>query len=780
VAPPAPRSARVAVERWVSRGVLFLGPLLFFTNRTENPYSVQIAWVQSGVGVLLGLKAFSYLKSHTVTFWRTPLDTPFLILGSAMAISTLASWWGHPDFFRAAIAVGGVRALGFATAVFGGAYFLSTQTTDPVDRRVAGRLVVGGVTLAAVYGLLQFAGWDPFWKDLKAFGHRPISTFGNPNFLSTAVVMVLPITVQKVLAQPSRWAAAGAGIVVLIQFAALLATMTRSSWLGATAGLLVFSFLHRPVLAKGGLRALILLVLGIGLVWLWPSITQGRGVSVLSHGSALWSGIRGASLYPSWHQRLLIWVASLDLWRDAPWWGKGWGAFDVFYPFAQARWLVWPTLAGLRTHANNAHQIFLEFAAQSGGIGLGLFLWILAVGGAWTWFHRRTFQRAERGAAAAGLAGFAGVLVDNALGNVSLFFTGPALLAFWTFGQSLSDLHRDPVVLPRTRTRMGGAGALAALSVFLTVVPWLRFSEEVEHFRGRRALEKGDSALALTAFQRAARWGSDVRFEFDRGNVLAQRSREAAQRGLPHETFERAKEAVAAFSRAQRLNPGYDEIALNRSAQWALLGDEGAAFQDRRFAWFINPTDKGTAFHLVGHPLFRELRITDKENILATAQRFFPFEPLFYRAWAAELEKAGRPTEAASAHERVLRLDLDDANAWDALRRLRPGGIPAPLREARELLRGLRLENPTDPRRRARALGLVLVLRGLLPDFPLPLLIHADLLLLDDKAEEAERLYRDFLSRVPAHDGARRNWNRALRALGRSPTTPLDADDPRW
>lgn len=36
------------------------------------------------------------------------------------------------------------------------------------------------------------------------------------------------------------------------------------------------------------------------------------------------------------------------------------------------------------------------------------------------------------------------------------------------------------------------------------------------------------------------------------------------------------------------------------------------------------------------------------------------------------------------------------------------------------------------------------MLRGLLPDFPLPLLIHADLLLLDDKAEEAERLYRDF------------------------------------
>lgn len=780
MAPSAPRSARIAVERWVLRGVLFLGPLLFFTNRTENPYSVQIAWVQSGVGLLLGLKAFSYLKPQTVTFWRTPFDTPFLILGSVMAISTLASWLGHLEFFRTAIAVGGIRALGFAVAVFGGAYFLSTQTADPVDRRVAGRLVIGGVTLAAVYGLLQFAGWDPFWKDLKAFGNRPISTFGNPNFLSTAVVLVLPLTVQKVLAHPSRWGAVGAGTVVLIQFAALLATMTRSSWLGATAGLLIFSALHRPRLAKGGFRALILLGLGICLVWLWPSITRGKGVSILAHGNALWAGIRGASLYPSWHQRLLIGVASLDLWRDAPWWGKGWGAFEVFYPFAQARWLVWPTLAGLRTHANNAHQIFLEFAAQTGGIGLGVFLWILAVGAAWTWFHRRTLQRSDRGAAAAGLAGFAGVLVDNALGNVSVFFTGPALLAFWTFGQSLSDLHRDPVVLSRTRTRMGGAGALAALSVFLTVVPWVRFSGEVEHFRGRRALERGDAALALAAFQRAAHRGFDVRFEFDMGNLLSRRAREAAERGLTHETFERANEAVAAFSRAQALNPGYDEIALNRAAQWAILGDEGAAFQDRRFAWLINPTDRATAIHLVGHPRFRELRFTEKENILSTAQRFFPTETLFWRVGAAELEKAGRPAEAASANERVLRLDLDDGNAWDALQRLHPGGIPAPLREARALLRDLRQDTPTDPHRRARALARVLVLRRLLPDFPLPILIHADLLLLDDRAGEAEPLYREFLSRAPGHDGARRNWNRTLHALGRSPATPLDADDPRW
>lgn len=756
------------IERWGVRGLLLLGPLLFFTRLTENPYSVQIAWVQSGVALLFFLKFLSFLRQNEFTVWRTPLDLPFVALTIVLTTSTFLSWLFHPPFYRPAIAAHGVRALAFTATTCVGVFWLSTQTADTRDRRIAGQIVTGAVTLAALYGVMQFGGWDPLWKHGAGFGHRPISTFGNPNFLSTALVLMLPASVHAFLTARSRGEAVSTAIAFLIQTTALLATMTRSSWMGAVAGLSLFALLHRPRGHETRNRALVLLALGAGVVGLWPVLTHGRSVSVLAHARSLWTGVTGEAIYASWHQRLLIWAASLDLWRDAPLWGKGWGAFEVFYPFAQARWLILPAFAGLRTHANNAHQLLLEFSSQSGVIGLGILLWIGAVGAAWTRAHREMFHHANGGVAAAGWAGFFGVLIDNLGGNVSLFFTGPALLAFWTLGQSVTELDRDRRVLRLTRARAWGARCLIVAAGVLIVAPGVRFAAGVVHFKGRRALEKGDTVGALLHFQRAAAMSTDVRFEFDVGNLWAQRARDAARLGLPHETLESARAAAGAFARALRANPGYDEIASNRAEQSMVLGAHDAALRDRRWALLINPAHRDAAHRVVDHPLFDRLPPRERDAVLSTVTRFHPDVPLFWRLRAIELEKAGRSDDAAKAYERVLRLDPEDAAAWSGVARCHPSGPAPSIKEARELLRLLRAAPLDDPRERRRALARVMVLRGLMPDFPLPLLIQADLLLREGQPTEAEPLYRAFLARSPGHAGAAKNWRQALRALGRT------------
>lgn len=757
---------------WTKRAVLFLGPLLFFTRLSENPYSVQITLIEAGLSLAIILEIAAFLRWGHISLRRTPLDLPLLALGSALVGSAAVAWLSHPPFFRPALETAGLKALALTATSALGAYFLASQTITE-ERTTTRKLVYIGATLAACYGLSQFFGWDPLWGKMSAFGRRPISTFGNPNFLSTALVLVLPMGFHYVQTAKTSRGAILAALGVLIHTAALLATLTRSSWLGAMAGLAVFSFL-RPVPSGGERKRFWSLCVALGLlIVFWPWVTDGRGVSVGSHARALWEGVAGHGLYASWHQRLLIGAAAIDLWRDAPWLGKGWGSFEIFFPFAQARWLALPALENFRTHANNAHQIFLEFAAQTGIVGLGLFVWTVVVACVWGWRQRRRDRRPGAGPALAGLAGVSGAMVDNALGNVSLFFAGPALWVFWTLGQSVSDLHHDSQPVRRSIRSTGVAVALLGVALGVMALAVARFAGDAAHFRGRRALEKRDAVQAARAFERAEHWASDVRFGFDLGNLRAEKAKEAVRWGLPLEARERARAAVDAYTRAQQTNPGYDEVPLNRAHQWELLGDDNAAFRDRRYALLINPAHPDTIARVLGNPRIEGLPWADKENLFQSAIRFHPRTTYVWRRWAEQLERADRRLEASAAYERALRLDLDDGTAWLGIERNTPAGASPDLKEARALLRLLRDETPNTPARRTRALARVIVLRGLVPDCPMPRLIHADLLALAGDPAGAEPLYRSFLSVKPTHEGARKNLVHLLQSMGRNEEATL-------
>src|SRR5204862_6624910 len=78
--------------------------------------------------------------------------------------------------------------------------------------------------------------------------------------------------------------------------------------------------------------------------------------------------------YGPWHQRLLIWSSAWDMVKARPFFGKGWGCFELFYPYYQGAYLFNPTFVQWRTHANNAHNIVMEIWSQTGTLGLGLAL----------------------------------------------------------------------------------------------------------------------------------------------------------------------------------------------------------------------------------------------------------------------------------------------------------------------------------------------------------------------------------------------------------------------
>ena len=82
--------------------------------------------------------------------------------------------------------------------------------------------------------------------------------------------------------------------------------------------------------------------------------------------------------YGSVYQRFLIWLSAWGMVEDHPYLGKGWGCFELFYPYYQGPLLFVKNLVA-RTHANNAHNEILEYWSQIGTIGVGIVAWMWVV-----------------------------------------------------------------------------------------------------------------------------------------------------------------------------------------------------------------------------------------------------------------------------------------------------------------------------------------------------------------------------------------------------------------
>ena len=107
---------------------------------------------------------------------------------------------------------------------------LKMKTVDQVIRFL--RVVVFIGTATSLYGVLQFYGWDPFgFGDVLAFsGTRIFSTYGNPIFFASVMVITLPLAIIWALLESRRgrhWSLAIAGMSVGLQAAGVWFTSSR-------------------------------------------------------------------------------------------------------------------------------------------------------------------------------------------------------------------------------------------------------------------------------------------------------------------------------------------------------------------------------------------------------------------------------------------------------------------------------------------------------------------------------------------------------------------------
>jgi tetratricopeptide (TPR) repeat protein len=717
----------IEIRRWLLISCHFVGPLLFFTNLTRNPYVTQISLIHAGMA--LALSAWAWSEASRPEGWRVPrlpVTIPLGLFLAAWAASWLRAYAVHPPFFRPSIVAEGARGGLFLLAVCVATFVVSATLAAEDDgsadvpfgawiafalvwgllwtgyaaarARVVGRPedfsaliwdpygtflwiaglgAVGWLTrrgrvvdfihlalcagfLASAYGLIQYFNMEFIWPyTLNPYGGRAVSTFGNPNFLSSFDVALMPVALALFLVEKSGARRLAYGALFLIFEGALFATLTRSSWGGAAVACAALALSPRlRAGARSAPRVLGLMAfaaLAMALLWPSSSISTGYTPTVIGRLTEFSALMKRDGSYSPFHQRVLIWTSAWLMGSESPLLGKGAGVFELFYPFYQGTVIhAFTFFHNMRTHANNSHNEILEVFSQTGLLGLGAFLAF------WAAFFESA-RRWARGRAGddplwiGAVAGCAGVLADNML-NVSLHFAVPAFLFWWMAGLAMGRGAREagaPFLWkagPALRRGTAAALTLAALgTAWIQVRVWER---EAWYFAGFKLVRMGDLAGAQRALERSRAWGPrEVNALYELGNAYARAGRFG--------------DAEGAYRGALDANAGYDEIYFNLGTVYnANLGRPDLALKFYQTSWAVNPLSNEldnalSAFYLREPAKYLEPALT----VLREAVRDFPENPNHWNNFGYALSLAKRWGEAEDAYVRALAIAPDLALA---------------------------------------------------------------------------------------------------------------------
>jgi len=320
---------------------------------------------------------------------RSPIIVPALAVAYAYLVSTLFSV-SPPDSFFGAF----VRRQGCYTALAGIFLFMVVlrvvRSNLQIERLLFTALLAGfGVSFWAI---LQGMGLDPNPKATAKFSGRVWSTFGNPIFLSSFLIMILPIhfyflgrwrqnshlSKSKGPRPPTTRAETAFNILILIfllgNIVALFLARSRGPLLGLAVGLLFFGLIQiarsgYPHLAGYGAAGALLILFVLCLALFGAPVAWLERLPLLDDLGRIFQ--TGTGLV-----RVHIWKGVLALLTAQPLriiTGYGPETLTLVLPRHNSPLL--PHIERPDALADRAHNELLDLAAMQGVIGLAAFLW---------------------------------------------------------------------------------------------------------------------------------------------------------------------------------------------------------------------------------------------------------------------------------------------------------------------------------------------------------------------------------------------------------------------
>ncbi|MCD6423257.1 MAG: hypothetical protein J7L42_03985 [Elusimicrobia bacterium] len=181
---------------WFFLAAIFFSPLIFFTNLTRNPYVIQNIVFRTFIFISFFLILFS--KKNGFVFFKTFLNIPLFVYGIFITLSIIVSlvfYWQNRTPY---LVFWGKRIMFY---VFNSLLpFFISYTMAKYSEKTRKLLLYTfflTATISSLYAILQYTGHEFIWpRNLHHYGSRSVSTFGNPNFLSSyllvSIILLIP------------------------------------------------------------------------------------------------------------------------------------------------------------------------------------------------------------------------------------------------------------------------------------------------------------------------------------------------------------------------------------------------------------------------------------------------------------------------------------------------------------------------------------------------------------------------------------------------------------
>ena len=713
-------------------------PLVFFTDLTANPFFVQNTLLYVLVALIYGTLAVKFLRSHDIDFTKTFFDLAFFVYVIACVMGWLSAVSSSSQVLRQTMFYGLLNYGSLLLIVSLGAYIISKNVvfsgtiesktnyillflawgamwfllpmlkTNVSSDNVFAQMfdwyglllwAVGvwlgvrvlkkltqenilvlmfiAVFLACCYGVMQALGLEFLWPfEINQFATKAFSTFGNPNFLSSAVVMLMPALWVYFMRTDSKKDLLVYGLLVLVYVLFLSFGLARSCWLGAACGLVMmwmFGTLRALIWKRKG-RVFLLLVLAVGVGWGsvyvdgtdQPSPVAKRAAELAQvTPSNITLKVGRDKIFQSLHQRLFMWDVSKEIFLERPVLGSGLGNFQMAFEQNQPKTLLrYPNLRELKTITHAPHNELFFQLAQGGIVGVGLFVFMFMV----LFLEVRDFaahkkEGDKKQLLQALFCGILGMLVDNMF-NISLHAVVPAFIFWWIVGAEVSGVGKEEGRVTITANPVTKTVALMVVALSAVILVWqgLWLTSEYRSFLGQKDIaEKRYDAAVQNLSEALALYPANTEAGFRLGNVL-----------LAQGKYE---QALAAFEKTISAASYYEEVYFH--AALAAIG----VHDNKKAVHYLMDNLRLHPYHLQAYEMLSQLLHEDviyaDESALALMERgltLFPYETNLWRLAGEIYQKLGDTEYAKNTYKRGLTVDTLDKELLKRLTALYPTG----------------------------------------------------------------------------------------------------------
>ncbi len=305
-----------------------------------------------------------------------PVSLFILILGLSTVFSLRPeiSFWGSYQ-----------RKFGYFTWLLSFLFFLVLFFNLKTEKQI--KRIVWVIFFSAIavilYGFLQILGLDPIgWLEPPLLTKRVFSTIGQPNFLASWFLLVIPLIGWLFLKEKKFLIKSLIFLVFFLSLACFLLTGSRGGLVGLMAGIFFFFFAISLIKRKRKMflaGSIILLLLVVSLFFLNIFLLHPSSRAELTTG---YKNQKTASRFLSLSNlkegggvRIIIWQHALSLIKERA--ILGYGPETQFFNFITLYQPVEGVLESVNNYTDRAHNDILEITFTSGFLGLVAYLFMI-------------------------------------------------------------------------------------------------------------------------------------------------------------------------------------------------------------------------------------------------------------------------------------------------------------------------------------------------------------------------------------------------------------------